>query len=435
MTGWRARVRAACADLADAVDAESASRLARDTGRAVGEALGAGPVHRRRLEAIDTRIVVSGVRGKSSAVRWLHDALDERGHDVMAKVTGDDARVLRNGAVTELDRDGQVRLYENERVLGAAAAADSLPEVLVLENQGIRPYTTRLVNERFARPDVVLLTNVREDHLDTLGGDRVQIARGLARGVPPGTRVICGEPDERLREYIAAELERRSAPVSFVDPPPADRHRPGAEVVHGVDAVLEAVGEEPLAEPTVAAHLETLQPAWRRLPGGLVHDAAAVNDVQSTELVRRALVAGLAAEGDDEPVVEPVVNLRSDRRGRTASFIRYLSRLHAEGAISRVHLVGDHQRLFAANTDVPTRHHDTGEASAAAVLDAALAAGRPVILMGNTVTGFMRSLAAEIDRRATDESPTGQGTGAPADREWGVTDASSSVSPSPGGDG
>ena len=391
MRGWPEPVERVWRRAVETADVDSLSEFSRAARRSVAEVLGAGPLHRRRLGAIDTRVAVTGTRGKSSAVCWLHDAFERRGYDTLAKVTGDRPRVIRNGTVRELERTGQVRLYENERVFGEVA--DRGTDVAVFENQGIRQYTARLVNEQFVRPEVVFLTNVREDHLDTLGSDRVQIARAFARSVPRGTHVVCGESDADLREYIGAELARRGASVSFVDPPEGVRDIPGAEVVYGLNAVLAAVGEEPLPEKRLKAHLESLRPSWRQLPNGRVFDATSVNDVQSTELVRRAL-AGRSGEP-----IEPLVNLRWDRRGRTASFIRYLTALHEDGEVVRAHVTGDSQRLFDTNTPFPVRRHDT-DRSAAAVLDDALAAGRPVLLMGNTATDFMRDLQMVVDVRA-----------------------------------
>jgi len=146
---------------------------------------------------------------------WLHEQFVSRGYDTYTKITGSDAQVRYNDTVSEIEREQQVRLYENEREL---ARFDSI-DVAIVENQGIRPYTTRLVNEQFVDPDLVFLTNVREDHLDTLGRDRTQIARSLTRAVPQGTSVVCAEQYKPLREYIQTELERRDAPVTFVDPP------------------------------------------------------------------------------------------------------------------------------------------------------------------------------------------------------------------------
>jgi len=132
-----------------------------------------------------------------------------------------------------------------------------------------------------------------------------------------------------------------------------------------------------------------------------------VNDVQSTELVRQSLVE------DRETVIEPVLNLRWDRRGRTVSFIRYLDDLYESGAVEQTHIVGDDQQLFETTASLPVVRHDTETESPAAVLDDAVASGRPVVLMGNTVTAFMEAMAREIESRAGTDSDAPEATTAP----------------------
>jgi hypothetical protein len=376
------------------VDVETVAALVEWATTSVANALGAGPAHRRRLASIDTRIAVSGVRGKSSATRWLHDVFHRRGADTFAKITGDEPVTLHNGTERAVERDGQVRLYENERELRRAAGAD----VAIVENQGIRQYTTRLVNESFVKPDVLFLINVREDHMDTMGRDRTAIARSLARSVPAGTTVVNGELDPTLRSYLTAELERRDATVRHVDPPAWAAAFPGAEVVYGLNEVLDAVGEPPLPPADVDRKLAAMLPEWRVLSGGRVYDAASVNDVQSTEIVRQALV------GETGTVVEPLVNLRADRRGRTASFRRYLGTLLDDGRAERIHAVGDGRQVFANTADFPVATYGP-DTTPATVLDETLAAGNPVLVMGNTVTEFMRDLQAEIETRTVDREP------------------------------
>ena len=88
----------------------------------------------------------------------------------------------------------------------------------IFENQAITEYTTRLVNERFVDPDI-LLTNVRQDHNDTLGKTRTDIARSLARAVPEGTHVVNGEQHPVLHEYMRKEVERHGDTIGQVAAP------------------------------------------------------------------------------------------------------------------------------------------------------------------------------------------------------------------------
>lgn len=375
------------------VDTETVQKIITGAITTAGDALGAGPVHRRRLASIDTRVVISGVRGKSSATRWLHDVFHRRGNDTFAKITGDEPITLLNGEETTVERSGQVRLYENERELKRATNAD----VAIVENQGIRQYTTRLVNQSFVKPDVVFITNVREDHMDTMGRDRIAIARSLARSVPAGTTVVNGESNPRLRSYLSAELRRRNTAVRHVNPPEWATAFPGAEVVFGLNEVLDILGEPPLSKTDIDQKLTAMLPEWRILEDGRLYNAAAVNDVQSTEIIRQALV------GQNDTVIQPVLNLRADRRGRTASFRRYFDTLIGDKYAEPVHAVGDGQQVFANTANFPVQTH--GETTPDRLLDAVLANEHPVLIMGNTVTEFMRELDATIQARTTTREP------------------------------
>jgi len=110
-----------------------------------------------------------------------------------------------------------------------------------------------------------------------------------------------------------------------------------------------------------------------------------VNDVQSTEAVRRALLE------NPSNVITPLVYLRRDRPGRTASFARYLNTLHDDGLIETVHLVNGHAKPFDSRTSFSVEIHAPDD-DPESVLDDVLAEGNPAILMGNATPEFMREL-------------------------------------------
>jgi len=364
--------------------------------RQIGNLLTRGRSHGRRLSEIDVRIAVTGTRGKSTVTRWLHDVFVERGYDTYAKVTGDAPISLYNGREYPIERHGPIRLYENEREIRTFEPT----EVLIVENQGIREYTMRLVNTRYVRPNVVVLTNVRQDHLDTLGGDRFKIARAFARSIPSGAHVISGEVDEEINDYLEVELGRRNAMVSRATIPEEYALVPGAENVFLVDGVLRAIGELPLDERRIARYLDRLEVSWTELPEGRVFDASDTNDVESMERIRSAL------EPKDE-VIQPLVYLRHDRPGRTASYLEYLNGLAERGIVEQTHVVGSHRMAFARGARFPVVDHDQSVESVTDVLDAALADGSPVVLMANGVPTFMQDIKAELRARVRrlDERP------------------------------
>ena len=355
-----------------------------------------GRRHRRFLDDIDTRIVVSGIRGKSSTVRRLDDVFNRRGYDTLTKITGNQPHLIRNGDVIPIDRTGPyTTLYENIRVLrefGPQLSEFTPEDVAIFENQGITEYTTRLINRRFVKPHVVVLANVRQDHQDTLGKTLRDIARAFARTIPPGTKVVNGEQNAVLAEYMQEEIEQQGGEVVQVTIPPDQRGRIGAETVYAANDVLRLLDMDPIPESQLNAYLDAIQPRWVRVPGGRVFNGAEINDIESTEAIREELA------GDN--YVLPFVYLRSDRRSRTASFATYLNTLADRDLIRRARAGGAFTDVFASHVDVPVTTHESSE-DAGAVLDEMLADEYPVLLMGNTVDDFMRDMEAEIGERAT----------------------------------
>jgi len=377
----------------------------------VREAVGAlrwllwrGRSHREYLDDIDTRIVVSGIRGKSSTVRLLDDVFNRRGYDVLTKITGNHPTLLRNGDVIPIERTGPyTTLYENIDVLrefGSQLRSYAPEDVAVFENQGITEYTTRLINERFLRPQIVVVANVRQDHQDTLGKTLGDLARAFARTIPAGTTVVNGEQNDVLAEYMRREIRQQDAEMVRVTIPSDQRGRIGAETVYACNDVLRLLDTDPIPEAQLNAYLDAIQPRWVQLPRGRVYNGAEINDIESTEAVRAALA------GDSE--VLPFVYLRADRRSRSASFARYLNTLADRGVITRARAGGSFTDVFARHVDVPVTEHAPTE-DAGVVLDGMLDEGLPVLLMGNTVEEFMRDMQREIDRRATAAAVEGTG--------------------------
>ncbi|WP_212589818.1 Mur ligase family protein [Halorubrum sp. Hd13] len=347
--------------------------------------------HRKALRRLDTRIAVAGSRGKTSTTRRLDDVFNRRGYDTLTKITGNHPTLIHNGEVHPIERGGpRTTLYENISVIGEFAPeldAYAAEDIGIFENQGITEYTTRLINQQLINPDIVVLTNVRQDHNDTLGKTRTKIARSFARSISAGTHVVSGEQNPVLHDYMQEEIERRGGTIEQVEIP--DRHEGmiGAETAHAIDAVLSFLDESPLPEGELEAFLDAIQPEWTRLPNGRIFNAAQVNDVESTEMVRQALVP-------DEKIL-PFVYLRRDRRGRTASFAEYVDLLYEQGHIDSAHVGGANTRAFAENTELPVTRHDNGN-DAEKVLTDLLAEGNPVVIMGNTVDEFMREFEEAV---------------------------------------
>ncbi|WP_229663852.1 folylpolyglutamate synthase/dihydrofolate synthase family protein [Halobellus salinus] len=350
--------------------------------------------HYERVEPTPARVTVTGVRGKSTVVRWLNETLVDRGFETYAKVTGDQPVSYHNCDGTRIERDGTTRLYEN-----AAEFAEYHPvDAAIVENQGIREYTTRLANELFD-PQVVILLNVRRDHQSTLGDDLDDIARVFTRVIPENTAVISGDRNDAINTYLRQEFQKTGHEFRVAEPdgeesPFADVF--GARSALLVSETLRELGLDPLEPSQIQTYIDSLHRewGWQRLEkGGLIANGAMMNDIESTELLRQFLVERL-----ENNIITPFIYTRRDRAGRTAAFVQYLNWLHANNLITQIHAAGTQDTLLQRRVNAGVVRHRESE-HVADVLDSALTEGHPVYMMGNTVAEFMRDLTEEVDQR------------------------------------
>jgi len=353
-----------------------------------------GRGHYDHVEQTPARVTVTGIRGKSTVVRWLNETLVDRGYETYAKVTGDHPVSYHNLEETPIERDGTTRLYEN-----AAEFAQYHPvDATIVENQGIREHTTRLANELFD-PQVVILLNVRRDHQSTLGDDIDDIARVFTRVIPENATVISGDRNEAINAYLREEF--RKTGTEFRVAKPDDEESPFADVFGArsalvVSETLRELGMNPLDPRQIQTYIDSLHRewGWQRLEGGgLIANGAMMNDIESTELLRQFLVERL-----ENNTITPFIYTRRDRAGRTAAFVQYLNWLHTNDLITRIHAAGTQDTLLERRVEADVVRHGESE-NVASVLDEVLDEGPPVYMMGNTVAEFMRNLTDEIDRQ------------------------------------
>lgn len=180
--------------------------------------LAAGLIEQRRhdrcLDAIPDRVVVNGIRGKSSITRLCAGALR---HDrvTVAKTTGSAARFIGpDGAEEPVHRAfGIANVVEQIGVVRRAAAAS--PAVFVAECMAVMPELQELNQRKLVRATLVVISNVREDHLDEMGPTLVDVARSLCRSMPEGGVCVTAERD--LAWVLREEAARRHCTLVEVD--------------------------------------------------------------------------------------------------------------------------------------------------------------------------------------------------------------------------
>ncbi|MCP4048274.1 MAG: hypothetical protein GY732_20040 [Gammaproteobacteria bacterium] len=302
------------------------------------------------------RVLVTGSRGKSSIVRFLHVALQDAGLETYARITGVDPRQL--GPVTcSISRSSGAHVEEMRWWLG------SLPETaqaVVLENSAITPDLQDLAG-RWLQPGLTILSNVLPDHQEVWGPSSACAAEVLTSGIPEQTPVILPADLESNCQLLDLLKQRRcqitlARPVSGVD---MDFH------ASNLGLALTAVEQLGLAKDPALGAMLALEPDkydFRVVDrdGTELAMAFSVNDISSTRRVFRSL-----SWSEEETCL--IYNHRNDRPGRFKSFLDWLndsrwrqvlvigdrpSMRHCSGRYLRTRDVGELIRLFKPGSRV-----------------------------------------------------------------------------------
>ncbi|MFC3893930.1 poly-gamma-glutamate synthase PgsB [Lentzea rhizosphaerae] len=172
--------------------------------------------HLRTLRSIPDRILVNGIRGKSSVTRLCAGALRGGGLTVVAKTTGTAARFIHPDATEEpvYRKFDIANVVEQIGIVRRAAAAR--PDVLVMECMAVMPALQEVNQTKLIQSTIGVLSNVREDHLQEMGPTLEDVARSLSRSMPVGG--VCVTAERELLHVLQEEADKRSCHLIAVDP-------------------------------------------------------------------------------------------------------------------------------------------------------------------------------------------------------------------------
>ncbi|MGW3566203.1 poly-gamma-glutamate synthase PgsB [Streptomyces sp. NPDC000941] len=180
----------------------------------------AGVVEQRRhfanLDNIPTRVLVNGIRGKSSITRLCAGAL--RGGELVtvAKTTGTAARFIHPDATEEpvYRKFGIANVVEQIGIVRRAAAYR--PDALVIECMAVMPALQEINQSKLIRSTIGVLCNVREDHLAEMGPTLDDVARSLCRSMPEDG--ICVTAEKERLHILQEEADARNCRLIYADP-------------------------------------------------------------------------------------------------------------------------------------------------------------------------------------------------------------------------
>jgi poly-gamma-glutamate synthase PgsB/CapB len=282
--------------------------------------------------------------------------LREGGQRVLAKTTGSRAVILYpDGREEEVGRRGLPTVLEQKSILRLGESL--LIDALVSEMMSIRPETGTVESLQILKPHILVVTNVRLDHLAEMGPTRERIARGFAASIPRrGTLIVAEDEFLPVFKKAAARLETEVIPVSkdsLNDPSLVDRKSLSFDWKENTLLALAVAEFLKLDKNLSLRGIEKAPPdlgnlkMWRMdRDSPPCHlecvSCFAANDPESTRLVLSKLKAMKRIEGKRWI---GLLNLRKDRGDRTLQWLEAL-RDGAFPEFERIYLVGIHARAF-----------------------------------------------------------------------------------------
>lgn len=139
-------------------------------------------------------IHVNGIRGKSTTTRLIDAGLRGCGFKVFSKTTGTKPVYIdTNNVDHEIKRMGPANIREQIKML--KMAADEHADCVVLECMAVNPELQRVSQYQILNADVVVITNVRADHIQDMGDTLEDIARAFCLTLPTRGQAVIGNND------------------------------------------------------------------------------------------------------------------------------------------------------------------------------------------------------------------------------------------------
>ena len=173
--------------------------------------------HRRRVDGLQWRIHVNGIRGKSTVARIIAGMLREHGLVTVAKSTGTFAAVINRDGVDEpIKRKGPPTILEQIEITRQYVTPDV--DVLVIECMALKPEYQRVSEQMIVRSNIGVITNVREDHQDVMGETLPEIARSLMSTCPISGTLLTSEQNPEILEIMKTIASANGTQLIVCDP-------------------------------------------------------------------------------------------------------------------------------------------------------------------------------------------------------------------------
>ncbi len=289
-----------------------------------------------RIKSIPLRISVTGTRGKSSVVRLIASILRESGKAVLAKTTGSEASyILPDGNEFEVPRRGIPTILEQKKLLKKATQLHV--DCIVAEIMSIHPENHFVESQQLLKPNFVVLTNIRPDHIDAMGKTEEKIASVYCLDFPAETTLFI--PAQEVRPAFLKRVEKNNIElIASQQRISSEQRKPDAKFN------IAAFSENIDLAVSVARHLGVDDEAISRGIQKAKQDVGELKiwKYESTDLRKTCYLVNAFAANDPQSTLQilsflknrlPVglnnffglLNLRADRGDRTIQWIEALN--------------------------------------------------------------------------------------------------------------
>lgn len=299
---------------------------------------------------------MTGTRGKSSVTRLIAGFLSATGVSVLAKTTGSHpAVILPDGSEEEIKRRGSPSILEGKKILRIGTKRGV--QALVMELMGIQPESMFAESVQMIKPHILIITNIRLDHLVQMGSSREEIAHCFSSVIPKRSTVFVPKEEffsvfqrsaEKLKSRIIQVPKGSSAEVAKMA-----SKLPFIEIEENIRLCLSVAGFLGIDKETAFRGIQHIRPdfgslkVWSAEWGvpsrrGYLVSAFAANDPESTKRVLDKLRQKSLLEGKK---MIGLLNLRSDRGDRT---LQWQDALRGGGfrEFHKFVLLGEHAAVF-----------------------------------------------------------------------------------------
>lgn len=170
----------------------------------------------RNIKKIPQRILVNGVRGKSTVTRMLMGMLKEDKKRVAGKTTGTSPRLFYWNQEEEepIVRSLQgPNISEQKLILNRVCKRGV--DALVTECMAVNPEYQDVFQERFVKANITIITNIMEDHLDVMGPTEKQIAEAFAKTIPTNGYLVI--PPTTYQRFLTKIARSKGTEVVVAD--------------------------------------------------------------------------------------------------------------------------------------------------------------------------------------------------------------------------